>query len=108
MTMCEKIRPLDIIFMSVLTILFIGLFGIATIFSKENMPISNNYINTADWTEKCTQYEYYGYYELNYNIKTIDELTCNFNYRACLVINNLDITCKQQKLNCVEQYSNPY
>lgn len=68
----------------------------------------NNYINADEWTEKCTEYENYEEHEIDYIIKLTDELACNFGYRACLVHDNLNITCEQQKTECIEQYSTPH
>lgn len=106
--MSDKLRPLDVIFMSILIVLCISLIIGVDKGYIGLQKTEQNYINTNEWTEKCSQYEYYKEHEIGHMIKLTDELTCNVGYRACLIKDNINITCKQQKTECIEQYSTPH
>ena len=83
--MSDKLRPLDVIFMSVLIILCISL-----VIGIDNgyiglQKIEQNYINADKWIEKCVEYE--NVTKLYYNIE-----------QECKFIEYVGIVCSDESI----------
>ena len=80
----------------------------------------NNYINAAEWTEKCSDYEYYEEHEIDYDLERLEYINCKSDYDFCewtiiFCINNDcssdindKIECENEYLTCKQKYGTPY